>query len=147
MGQPRIMYESQDFPFEIVQKDRKLLFAYQWNRQPRFVYVDEPVTAVSPVFYGYSTGHWRGATLAVETTGLDDSTLLDRSGLPHSDALRILERYRLQNGGRQLEVRYTFTDPRSFSQPWEARIVYDRVPDGRIREDICVERLGLFKKN
>lgn len=146
MGQPRIMYDSKDFPFEIVQSPKKLLFGYQWNRQPRFVYIDEKLSAVSPIFYGYSEGRWDNDTLVVEVSELDNSTFLDSSGLPHSDSLHVTERYRLKNNGQQLEVRYTFNDARTFSQPWDATVTFNKVPNGRIQEDICVDRRGLFRK-
>lgn len=146
MGQPRIMYDGKGFPFEIVQSPKKLFFGYQWNRQPRYVYVDQDVPAPSPIYYGYSSGHWDGDTLVVEVRGLDDSTFLDASGLPHSDDLHVTERYQLKNGGKQLQVRYTFEDARTFSKSWDAQLTFDKVSDGRIQEDICVDRRALFRK-
>jgi hypothetical protein len=146
LGQPRIMYESPDFPFEIMQTPRKLFVGYQWNRQPRFIYVNEQLTFHSPVYYGFSEARWDGDTLVVEVRGIDDATFLDASGMPHSDSLKVTERYRLRNAGKQLEVRYAFDDERTFSKPWETVVTFDKVPDGRIVEDICVDRTGLFRK-
>ncbi|MFT3752522.1 MAG: hypothetical protein QM800_06475 [Paludibacter sp.] len=65
--------------------------------------------------------------------------------MPHSEDLRLTERYSLKNGGRQLEVRITFNDPATFSQPWDALLSFDKVPNGQIEEDVCVERIQLFK--
>ena len=44
---------------------------------------------------GYSVGRWDGDTLVVETIGFKDRTWLDFSGLPHTEALHIVERIRL----------------------------------------------------
>ena len=147
MGQPRIMYDSKEFPFDIVQTPKKIFFGYQWNRQPRYVYVDDDMETLSPVYYGYSTAHWEEDTLVVNVTGLDDATLLDASGMPHSDNLQLTERYQLKHDGKQLQVRYTFNDPDTFSQTWDAVVTYNKVPNGRIEEDICVDRLKLFSKS
>lgn len=48
----------------------------------------------SPLWYGYSVGHWDGDnTLVVDTTGIDDKTWMDRRGYPHSVGAHIQERY------------------------------------------------------
>ncbi|MGC3980260.1 MAG: hypothetical protein QM808_03285 [Steroidobacteraceae bacterium] len=146
MGQPRIMYDSKDFPFDIVQTPKKIFIGYQWNRQPRHIYIDENHSGISPVFYGYSSGRWEGNTLVVQVVGIDDSTLLDASGLPHSDAMKLTERYQLKNNGQQLEVRYSFDDPSTFSKNWDAVVTFNKIPNGRVAEDICVDRLKLFSK-
>src|SRR5580698_6946343 len=51
-------------------------------------------TAPNPSWMGYSTGHWDGDTLAVESYGFNDRTWLDHDGHPHTQALRTTERYR-----------------------------------------------------
>ena len=48
----------------------------------------------NPSWMGYSVGHWEGGTLVVESNGYNDRTWLDRDGHPHSEALRMTERYR-----------------------------------------------------
>jgi hypothetical protein len=39
-----------------------------------------------PSFTGYSSGHWDGDTLVVQTIGFRDGMWLDRSGSPMTDA-------------------------------------------------------------
>lgn len=144
-GQPRIMYDSKDFPFEIQQTAQKLFFGYQWNRLIRYVNMNQPQKVLIPLYFGGSDGHWDGDTLVVEVQGLHGDTFLDAAGMPHSEDMLMTERYRLKNGGRQMEVRITFNDPATFSKPWDAAFIFDKVPDGQIEEDVCIERLKVFK--
>src|SRR5579863_4912015 len=51
-------------------------------------------TSPNPSWMGYSVGRWDGDTLVVESFGFNDRTWLDTSGHPHTEALRITERYR-----------------------------------------------------
>ena len=48
----------------------------------------------NPTWFGYSVGHWEGDTLVVETSGFNDRSWLDRAGHPHSESLRVTERFR-----------------------------------------------------
>ena len=43
---------------------------------------------------GFSVGRWEGEELVVESAGFNDATWLDFGGHPHTEALRITERYR-----------------------------------------------------
>lgn len=49
---------------------------------------------VQPAWYGYSIGQWNGDLFVVTTAGFNDQTWLDGSGLPHSEELRLTERFR-----------------------------------------------------
>jgi hypothetical protein len=73
---------------------------------------------------------------------LVDTSLLGASGMPHSDQLRLTERYRLADGGKALIDEMTIDDPQTFSQPWKTRATYKRMPPGtEIQEDVCRERV------
>lgn len=145
MGEPRTAYDPDGGPFEIVVNPKVIAFGHTWNRMIRFVYISSaPVDPVGPAYYGTANAQWQGGTLRVEAGGFHDNTLLDAAGLPHSDQLKLTERYRLLKGGQQLEELLRFEDPGTFAQPWEARVTYRRLPAGtRIAEDVCVERLGI----
>jgi hypothetical protein len=43
---------------------------------------------------GYSVGTWDADTLVVETSAFNDKTWLDQMGHPHSEDLRLIERFR-----------------------------------------------------
>jgi hypothetical protein len=47
----------------------------------------------NPQWFGYSVGRWDGDTLIVDVAGFNGETWLDSGGHPHSDALRIQERF------------------------------------------------------
>jgi hypothetical protein len=91
-----------------------------------------------PTWMGYSAGRWDGDTLVVESNGYNDKTWLTREGLPHSDQLRITERYtRLDYGHMTLEI--TYEDPRTFTRPVQATVDLALRPDGAMLEIVCNE--------
>lgn len=92
----------------------------------------------SPSFMGYSVGRWEGDTLVVETIGFKDRTWLDWAGHPHSEKLRLTERWRRLNFGR-LEIQETFTDPEYYSRPMNVKVVGTLVPDTDLLEYVCAE--------
>jgi hypothetical protein len=53
-----------------------------------------------PSSMGDSVGHWEGDTLVIDTIGvkIDAFTSVDRFGTPQSDAMHVVERYRLVDG-------------------------------------------------
>lgn len=145
LGEPRIMYESKDFPFEILQTDQQVFFGYQWNRLIRYIYMNQPQNVLIPLYFGGSEGKWEGSTLVAEVQGLHENVTLDAAGMPHSEDIKMTERYTLKNDGKQMQVRITFNDPTTFSKPWDAIFTFDKIPKGQIEEDICVERIKMFK--
>ncbi len=60
----------------------------------------------------------------IDTIGMNDKTPVDIFGTPHTDALHVVERYRLIDDGKQLEVVFTVEDARAFTTPWTGRMVY-----------------------
>ena len=70
---------------------------------------------------GYSVGHWERDTLVVESIGYKDSTWIDFAGNPHTEAMRITERYRRVDFGH-MEIEETFSDPEIYSRPLTAKV-------------------------
>ena len=66
---------------------------------------------------GYSVGRWEGDTFVVDSTGFDERTWLDHFGNPHSDEMRLQERYRRVNHDT-IEFVITLTDPKTYTKPW-----------------------------
>src|SRR5215469_6621599 len=59
----------------------------------------------NPTWWGYSVGHWEGDTLVVQSAGFNDRSWLDFSGHPHSEDLRVTERFQRPDFGHmQLEM-------------------------------------------
>lgn len=139
-GMPRIMFEST--PFEVLQRADLIVLLFEYQRLIRHIYlggVHPGEFSVEP-YLGHSVGHWEGATLVVDTIGTSDETFLDATGLPHSEALHIVEKIRLIEAGKRLEDLMTIEDPMTFSSPWQTIRVFDRKPGQSIREDVCLDR-------
>ena len=68
-----------------------------------------------PTYAGYSTGHWEGDTLVVDTIALHPNSFIE-GFTPHRDAMTVKERIRFAGPGL-LEGRITVTDPKALTSP------------------------------
>ena len=96
-----------------MQAPRLTLILYEVQNLRRQIYTDGralPGEVNLPAYMGYSVGRWDRDTLVVETAGFNDKTSLDAAGHPHSEALRVTERFRRRDFGH-LNVEMTFDDP------------------------------------
>jgi hypothetical protein len=75
---------------------------------------------VKPSWYGESIGRYEGDTLVVDTIGIDDRTLIDGFGTPHTKQLHVIERYHLIEDGNVLQADIHVEDPGAFTTPWNA---------------------------
>jgi hypothetical protein len=96
-------------------------------------------TAPNPSWMGYSVGHWDGDTLVVESFGFKDRTWLDHDGHPHTEALRMTERYRRRNFGN-LDVEVTLSDPAVYARPWTVAVRAELAADTEMIEWVCNEK-------
>jgi hypothetical protein len=90
----------------------------------------------NPTWMGYSVGHWEGGTLVVTTAGYNDRTSIDLAGHPHTEALRMTERFSRPDAGH-LKLDVTFEDPKTYSRAWTLPLVFDLVADGELIEYVC----------
>jgi hypothetical protein len=97
----------------------------------------------NPSWMGYSVGHWEGDTLVVESNGFNDRTWLDRSGHPHTEALRVTERYRRKDFGH-LEMTETLQDPTIYAKPLTATMQAQLNADTELIEYVCNENVKTF---
>jgi len=94
--------------------------------------------AILPNWLGYSAAHWEDDTLVVVSSGFNDKTWLSREGYPHTDQLRITERYQRKNFGHMtLEIDYE--DPGTFLRPVTASVDLEYRADTDILENVCNE--------
>jgi hypothetical protein len=137
-GVPRATYMP--YPFQILQSDKAIAIAYEYDGAFRNIYLKNPGPAPNDSWMGQSVGRWEGDTLVVEVTGLDERTWLDRAGNYHSDALRVLERY-TPLGPDTLTYEATIEDPKVFSGPWKISMpLYRHVEkNAQLLEFKCVE--------
>ena len=90
----------------------------------------------APSWMGLSVGRWDGDTLIVESAGFNDKTWLSRYGQPHTEALRMRERYRRPDVGH-LQVEVTFTDPAAYAKPWGFTAEMALATDTEMLESVC----------
>ena len=95
--------------------------------------------APNPSWMGYSAGRWDGDTLVVDSFGFNDRTWLDHDGHPHTEALRMTERYRRRSFGN-LEVDVTLSDPAVYARPWTVSVRAELTPDTEMIEWVCNEK-------
>jgi len=92
----------------------------------------------NPTWMGYSVGRWEGDTFVVETSGFNDLTWLDLGGHPHTESLRVTERYRRSDFGH-MKIEMTFDDPKAYRRPWTIVLNALLVPDTELLEFVCNE--------
>lgn len=126
MGLPRHLNTEIVAPhatFEFVQAPGRLLQIFEYRHDWREIWMDgrelPALEDTYPKWNGYSVGRWEGDTLVVESIGFDDRTWLDKFGYPHSEEMRLEERYR-RIGVNALELTMTVTDPVVYAEPFQS---------------------------
>ena len=69
---------------------------------------------------------------------MNAKTFVDNFRTPHTEKLHVIERFRLIEGGKKLEIHVTAEDPDTFVQPWQGTRLYSRITGDRA-EIICQE--------
>jgi hypothetical protein len=126
-------------PIKIIQAPRTTLVLYEVQNLHRQIFTDGrafPKEFNFPAFLGYSVGRWEGDVFVVETRGFNDRTPLDAIGHPHSEALRVTERFRRIDFGH-LDVEMTFDDPESYTKAFTVKIPHTLMADQDIFEMFC----------
>jgi hypothetical protein len=109
--------------FEIVQTPRRVLQFFEYRHDWREIWMDgrslPSDDELYPKWNGFSVGRFDGDTLVVESVGFDDRSWLDKLGYPHSEEMRVEERYRRLDA-ETLELVVTITDPVIYAEPWRS---------------------------
>jgi len=126
-------------PIFFFQTPKKITMIYSGDQQVRQIYLDVPHSkTVKPSWYGESVGHFEGDTLVVDTIGLNTKTVVDNFRTPHSEKLHVVERWKIVEDGKGLEVTFKVEDPDTFNEPWLAKQRYRRA-EGPMLEQVCAE--------
>ena len=137
-GIPREML--QPFPWEIVQTRDRLIMIFEYQSLVRQIFTDgrgHPKD-LEPTYMGNAIGRFEGDTLIVDTIGFNDKTWLDPMGLPHSDAMHVVEHIRRVDHDTLMDE-YTIDDPKAYTKTWTAQKTFKLKPDWRIQEYVCTE--------
>jgi hypothetical protein len=137
-GVPRANYMP--FPFQILQSQSAIFFAYEYAGAVRNIYLKDPGPAPVDSWMGQSVGRWEGDTLIIEASGFNDSTWFDRAGNFHSEALKVVERY-TRTAPDVISYEATMEDPNTFTRPWKVSFpLYRRLEKNvQIMDFKCVE--------
>jgi hypothetical protein len=92
----------------------------------------------NPTWWGYSVGHWEEDTLVVQSAGFNDRSWLNFSGHPHSEELRVTERFHRRDFGH-IELQVTLEDPKVFTKPITIALDVNFIPDTEMLEYVCNE--------
>ena len=137
-GIPREML--QPFPWEIVQARDRVIMIFEYQSLIRQIFTDgrgHPKD-LEPTYMGNAIGRFEGDTLIVDTVGFNDKTWLDPMGLPHSDALHVIEHIRRVDHDTLVDD-YTIDDPKAYKKTWNAQRTFKLKPDWQIQEYVCTE--------
>ena len=140
-GVPRITYLP--FPLQIFQTPEFVAIAYEYDHATRTIPLNNGKHLPDIDFWmGDSRGHWEGDTLVVDVADNNPMTWLDSSGDFHSDALRVVERYR-RTGPDTLQYEATIEDSKVYTRPWKISMTLYRHTEkhAQLYEYECAEYL------
>ena len=144
IGFPRSLWDGA--PFDIQIQPDIVFEGFTWNRNHRMVnFSSKPPKLQVPRYYGTGSARWDGDTLVIDSGLYNTNSILDASGLPFSEDMMLVERYQPTNGGKGLDVQITITDAQYYTRPWTVDVKFNKVPGGRIAEDVCQERSEFYK--
>lgn len=126
------------YPMEFLQTPGQITIIAEAYSEVRRIYLDEPqgkIGEVEPGYYGHSVGRWDGDTLVVDTIGIKETVRGYRS-MPHSDQMRISERFRLV-APDVLHDQITIDDPVVLEKPVTYTQAYRRMPAYKMQEYVC----------
>jgi hypothetical protein len=137
-GVPAIDIYNRGQPVHFIQTPKMVVIINELYPQIRHVYLNVPHSAhVKPSWYGESVGHYEGDELVVDTIGLNERTFVDNYRTPHTEQLHVVERFKVVDGGKTLQVSITVDDPGAFNMPWSAIQHWQRINRGPLIEDVC----------
>jgi len=142
-GMPASVLGSGGYPMEIVQRPEQLFVIYEAHNEIRRIYIGDEARNPEDFFperNGYSTAHWDGDRLIVETTRL--KTQVD-SRYPHTDKATVHEVYYLgeplEDGTRVLVNELTMTDPDWLEEPFTTTKRWQALSDYHVLTYECSE--------
>jgi hypothetical protein len=124
----------------LLQTPKEVVMIWPSDQQVRHVYLNVPHSrSVKPSWYGESVGHYEGDELVVDTIGMNDKTFIDNYRTPHTERLHVVERFKLIEGGKTLQISIEVDDPGAFTMPWRAVQRFMRYKEGPMVPSACSE--------
>jgi hypothetical protein len=139
-GMPMIM--TRVWPHAFVQIPTAIYMISGFNNSVRTIFLDGRALSdpdlVVPSYNGESIGVWEGDTLVVTTRYFETDNHYIDIGIPISDQFQLVERIRLVDGGKVMEVEYILTDPNMWEGEWHNTKRYNRADYTDINEAVCI---------
>ncbi|MEJ0039767.1 MAG: hypothetical protein WDO68_27620 [Gammaproteobacteria bacterium] len=143
-GMPMIM--TRVWPISMVQLPTVIYMLFGFNNSIRIIYLDgrqhsDPDTVIY-TYNGESIGHWEKDELVVHTKYFEPNEHYIDSGIPISDQFEMVERMRMKDKGKILEIEYTMTDPKNWKGEWKNTKRWLRMDNSDIPESECLPNLN-----
>lgn len=138
-GMPSLALGGADYPVEIIVRPEQITILMELHQQNRRIYMnlEEHPARPFPQRNGHSIGEWDGDTLVVDTNAIRAITF---GAVPHSDQVRVTERWNVIDDGGALVNEITVVDPVIYAEPIVIRQYYKRAVAGtRMLEYECTE--------
>jgi hypothetical protein len=143
-GGPRLM--ATPYQMEIIQlpEHKRIIMIFEGATHIwREIYMDgrqfPEGDALNPTYLGYSIGRWQDKdTLVVETRGFNENSWLDYFGHPHTDLMRVTEKW-TRPSKQTLHYEATINDPGAYTAPFTVAWDVPWSPNGELPEYICQE--------
>jgi hypothetical protein len=127
-------------PIFFLQTKDEVTIIMESDMQVRHVYMNVPHSKEpKPSWYGESVGRYEGDELVIDTIGMNDRTFVDNYRTPHTGALHVVERFKMLEGGKILQVTVDVDDPGAFNTSWSAKQQWRRREGDALIELICAE--------
>jgi hypothetical protein len=133
-------YMRYNGPTFIIQSTNEVVILKNQSSEVRRVLLNQPHSSQPKLsWYGESVGHYEnGDTLVIDTIGLNDRTHVDLFRTPHTSSLHVIERWKLIEDGREIELTIQVEDPGAFKAPYALTKRYKQV-EAQWTEAICPE--------
>ncbi|MEO6078987.1 MAG: hypothetical protein ABIQ86_04315 [Steroidobacteraceae bacterium] len=143
-GIPMVM--TRVWPIMMVQLPTVIYMVSNFNNEFRQVFLDgrqwSDPDKITFTYGGESHGKFEGDTLVVETRYIETWNHYIDSGIPISEDFKVVERMRLTEGGKALEIEYIMTDPNGWVGEWRSKKRWLRLDRTDIAQVDCLPDLN-----
>jgi hypothetical protein len=117
-------------PFYFIQTAQEVWMIWERDHQVRRIYLNrEHSQNPKPSWFGESIGHYENGELVIDTIGFIEHPLsfVDNFTTPHTKDLHVVERWKLNDGAKEIEATVTVDDPGAFKAPWSGVVRWQKV--------------------
>jgi len=143
-GLPMIM--TRVWAIGMVQLPTVIMMVSHFNNEFRQIYLDgRPFSDPDTVTFSYngeSIGKFEGDTLVVETRYIETHNHFIDAGIPISEEFKVVERMRMLEAGKVLEIEYIMTDPNGWKGEWRNTKRWVRLDHTDISQVDCLPDLN-----